>query len=72
MEVDPRALIEELVESGMTETEISESLRERGVDVTQATINRLKNGVHKSTSFDIGYGLMKLRDSRCEQRAVGR
>ena len=67
---NPKAIIEELVESGMTEVAIADALKDMDVDVTQATINRLKNGRHKTTSFDIGFGLVKLRAQRMsEQRS---
>lgn len=56
----------------MTEVAISDALRDMDVDVTQATINRLKNGVHKSTSFEIGYGLLKLAQSLRPARAARR
>lgn len=72
MAEDPKELIERLIESGMTEVAISDALRDMDVEVTQATINRLKNGVHKSTSFEIGYGLLKLAQSLRVDRAVRR
>jgi hypothetical protein len=72
MAEDPKELIERLIESGMTEVAISDALRDMDVDVTQATINRLKNGVHKSTSFEIGYGLLKLAQSLRPARAARR
>jgi hypothetical protein len=72
MAEDPKELIERLIKSGMTEVAISDALRDMDVEVTQATINRLKNGVHKSTSFEIGYGLLKLAQSLRGDRAVRR
>jgi arginine repressor len=65
MEVEPKTLIEQLVsQADMTEAEISSALKEMGVDVTQATLNRIKNGVHRHTKFEIGYALLQLRDQR--------
>lgn len=61
---DPKTLIERLTDSGMTETEIAAALTEGGVAVSQATINRIKNGVHSSTSFEIGMGLLRLSQLR--------
>lgn len=65
---DAKSLIEQLLETDMTETEISDELKKLGVEVTQATINRLKNGVHKTTSFEVGYGLMQLRKQRSQRQ----
>lgn len=61
---DPRTIVEYLTKSGMTETEISDELKKLGVDVTQATINRIKSGVHKSTKYEIGLGLVRLYEQR--------
>jgi hypothetical protein len=62
---EPKTVIEQLLtQADMTEAEISSALKEMGVDVTQATINRIKNGVHRNTRFDIGYALLQLRDQR--------
>lgn len=61
---DPKTLIERLTDSGMTEAQIAAALSKDGVEVSQATINRIKNGVHASTSFEIGMGLIRLFQSR--------
>jgi hypothetical protein len=61
---EPKTLIERLTDTGMTEAEIAAALTSDGVSVSQATINRIKNGVHNSTSFEIGMGLVRLAQSR--------
>lgn len=61
---NPRYLIEQLVKAGMTEVEITDALRAEGTEVTAATINRIKTGAIKRTSFDIGLGLMRLHERR--------
>jgi arginine repressor len=58
-----------LTQAEMTEMEITDALKQMGVDVTQATINRIKNRKFQNTRFDIGSGLLQLRDQRISQRA---
>lgn len=67
---DPKTLIERLIGDGMTQSEIVEALKAAGVEVTQPTISRIKQGAQ--TSFEIGMGLLKLHQSRCSsaRRAV--
>lgn len=60
----PKVCIEKLIESGMNEREITDALRADGVELTAATLNRIKSGGIKRTSFVIGMGLMRL----CEKR----
>lgn len=66
----PKAIIERLTDSGMTEEEIAGALRAGGVEVTQATINRIKNGVHRKTSFEIGMGLLQLHRRKFRREQV--
>lgn len=61
---NPRYLIEQLIKGGMSEVEITDSLRAEGTEVTAATINRIKTGAIKRTSFDVGLGLMRLHERR--------
>ena len=68
-EQDPARLIKRLKAFGMTEEEIADSLRSDGIDVTQATINRIKNRKFKNTSFEIGMGLVKLHERTAAQSA---
>lgn len=58
-------LIRELLARDMSETEIVDELRAMGVRITQPTLNRIKTGVQKSTSFDIGTGLTRLHNRLC-------
>lgn len=60
----PKALIEQLLCLKMNEYEIAAELCSAGVSVTQATINRIRHGRIKSTSFEIGTGLQRLLESR--------
>lgn len=60
----PKALIEQLISLKMNEYEIATELCSAGVSVTQATLNRIRRGQIKSTSFEIGMGLMKLVEAR--------
>jgi arginine repressor len=55
-------LIQDLIDSGMTEVEITDALKEEGVHTTQATLNRIKTGAIKRTSYDIGTGIVRLHE----------
>lgn len=66
---DPKSIIDALILSGMKECDIAPALRQRGVKVTGATINRIKNGGIKRTSFEIGTGLLTLYKSQVRKRA---
>lgn len=57
---DPRHLIERLLALNMSQQDIADELAKDGIEVTQATINRIKTGAIKRTGFDIGMGLVKL------------
>ena len=48
----------------MNEYQIAYALCSSGVPVTQATINRIRRGRIKRTSYDIGRGLERLLESR--------
>ena len=66
----PKTIIERLTGSGMTEEQIAEALRKSGVEVSQATINRIKTGKHRKTSFEIGMGLLRLHKRRTGREQV--
>lgn len=53
----------------MNEYEIAAALRSAGVPVTQATINRIRNGRIKRTSYDIGTGLQRLLEARTQSNS---
>lgn len=58
----PAEIIQDLVSAhGLTEEGIAAELKKLGVIVSQATINRLKTGAHKTTKFEIGMGLIQLK-----------
>lgn len=62
----PKTLIERLMDTGMTETQIASELTSNGVPVTQPTINRIKKG--SGTSYQIGMGLLELAQSRIKSK----
>lgn len=70
MNEDPKAVIERLLSSGMTQLEIADALKEEGIEVTQATINRIKTGAIRRTGFDIGRGLLKLHEKRLQASSI--
>lgn len=61
---NPRFIIQKLIDGGMKEREITDALREDGVEITIPTLNRIKNGRHRTTSFEIGMGLVRLYERR--------
>lgn len=67
--MDPSSLIQHLLEAKLTEQEIATALTDDGVPVTQATINRIKNG-KQQTSFAIGMGLTRLAQRRLPDLAI--
>jgi len=58
----PADVITSLIESGMTEQAIADQLAALGVQVAQSTIHRIKTGEIEQPKFDVGIGLLKLRD----------
>jgi hypothetical protein len=34
------------------------------VEISIPTLNRIKNGIHRKTSFDVGMGLVRLHERR--------
>jgi hypothetical protein len=58
----PADVITSLIESGMTEQAIADQLAAFGVQVTQSTIHRIKTGEIEQPKFNVGIGLLKLRD----------
>lgn len=68
MPQNPKALIEQLIESGMNEREITDAICSEGVDVSAATVNRIKTGHIKRTGFDVGIALMHVLKKRARVR----
>lgn len=62
MQETPQSFVERLVGAGLSEAKIADELVTRGVQVTQATINRIKKGA--GTSYEIGVTLQRLADER--------
>lgn len=69
LEAKPRVLVERLYEV-MNDREITDALRESGIDVTQATVNRIRHGKVKRTSYEIGAGLMRLHERFVQQKSA--
>jgi hypothetical protein len=67
--VELKDIISDLNRSGLNDAAVARALAEAGVETTQATINRLKNGVHKSTKFELGLALLSLHRKRCKTAA---
>lgn len=68
MALTPQTLIQQLIKDGLKECEIGDALRADGTSVSDATVNRIKNGHIKRTGFDIGIALMRLRERRALTR----
>lgn len=64
MSNDLSPLIQDLIGSGMAESQIVAALKADGVEVSVPTINRIKNGLIKRTGFDIGSALVRLHKRR--------
>ena len=55
-------------EAGMTDVAITEAVRSTGVEVTAATISRIRRGKIKRTGYEIGAALERLYEHRLAQR----
>ncbi len=67
---NPRIIIEQLIQSGMKEVEITDAVKAEGVEVTGATINRIRHGKIKRTGYDIGMALARLHERRCLRQSA--
>lgn len=69
--VDLQKLVQELCElADLTEQQITDELRDRGIEVSQPTINRLRNGKVGRPAFHIGAGLIALHKDKCKRRVA--
>jgi hypothetical protein len=68
MPANPKALIEQLIASGLNEREITDAICAEGVVISAATVNRIKTGRIKRTGFDVGIALMDLMKKRARVR----
>jgi hypothetical protein len=68
MPAEPRALVQQLIESGLSEREITDAICADGVVISAATVNRIKTGHIKRTGFDVGIALMRLLKKRARSR----
>lgn len=62
-----RKLIENLINSGLTENEIVSRLKDLGVQTTQPTINRIKTGAIAKVSYDMGAAIVTLHTKVCRK-----
>ena len=62
-----RKLIENLINSGLTENEIVSRLKDIGVQTTQPTINRIKTGSIAKVSYDVGTAIVALHAKVCRK-----
>ena len=62
-----KKLVEELVDSGLTETEIVTRLKAAGISTTQPTINRIKTGIIVNVKYDIGIAIATLHAKVCRK-----
>jgi len=58
-------MLNDLIKTGLSEQEIADK-----VGTSQPTINRLRNRIHKTTSFDIGTGISRLYEEHCPGKQV--
>lgn len=65
-----RYVIEQLIKADMTEIAITDAIRAEGIEVTAATINRIKTGHIKRTGFDIGAALVRLYERHLQQKVA--
>lgn len=53
-------LIDEILETGATEASLAAALTERGAEISQASINRLKSGAISEPKYSVGEALRTL------------
>lgn len=61
---DLSSVIQQLIGTGINESQIVATLNAEGIEVSLPTINRIKNGLIKRTRFDIGSALVRLLKKR--------
>ena len=57
-------LVQELVDAGLSGQEISNEIKNLGVECTQATINRIKLGGISEPRYELGDALLKIHAVR--------
>jgi hypothetical protein len=62
-------LVSDLLQSGLTETELAKLCAQRGTSTSQANINRLKRG-GQTPNGDLALVLVQLHGERCGARAA--
>ena len=58
--MSPQQAIKQLSIIGLTQRDIANSLNQKGISTTQETISRISTGRFKSTSYEVGAGLINL------------
>ena len=61
-------LIKDILEQGLTETELVERLEGKGVHITQQSINKIKTGRIRSARYDVGAAITALHSRICRRR----
>lgn len=63
--VDLQKLVKDLCDlADLTEMQITDELRQRGIEVSQPTINRLRNGKVTRPGFHVGAALIALHKDK--------
>ncbi len=71
MKINFEKIITELLNRGFTEQYLADLVTSWGVDCTQPTINRLKNGITRMPSYELGFCLVQLhRQNRQSDRQM--
>lgn len=60
---NPETVVDQLINRhNLNEPQIVKRLRKLGVKTSQPTINRIKNGKARRTTFELAQGLNRLKD----------
>lgn len=58
-------LLKELMASGLTQQEIVSSIVSNGVKTNQSSISKIKNGIYKNYSYELGAAIVALHRQIC-------
>lgn len=62
MKTDFKKIIAALMRRGFTEQDLVDAVQAAGIPCSQPTINRIKNGLIRTPSYDLGVCLVKLHE----------
>lgn len=57
-------IVQQIVDTGVSDSEIGRAITDSGVSVTQPTISRIRTGDIKRPSYDLGVALKELHKKR--------